>query len=138
MWGPFDAQSGTPYEFVITAPDYVTTHIYRSPFPRASSIVHLRAERIADADKDAITNKGSIITLSRPRGYFDLQHDTISLDGQSRAPGLPASGAGLAASKIKLKDVPQRPIRGSFNGETITGQAWPAEQNHLSTLEITN
>jgi triacylglycerol lipase len=54
----------------------------------ASAIVHLRAERIADADKDAIVNKGFIITLSRPRGYFDLQCDSISLDGLTPRPRL--------------------------------------------------
>lgn len=137
LWGPFDAQPGQAYEFVITAPGYATTHIYRSPFPRSSAIVHLRAERIADADKDAIANKGSILTLSRPRGYFDVQRDTVSMDGQSPAPGLPASGAGLSTSKIKLKDVPQRPIQGVFNRETVTGRAWPAAENHVTTLEST-
>src|SRR6185369_5326595 len=53
MWGPFTAQPDTRYEFVINAPGYATTHIYRSPFPRSSSIVNLRAERIAEADKNA-------------------------------------------------------------------------------------
>ena len=41
-WGPFDAQRGTPYEFVVAAPGYATTHIYRSPFPRSSACVHMR------------------------------------------------------------------------------------------------
>ncbi len=138
LWGPFDVQRGRPYEFVITASGYATTHIYRSPFPRASSIVHLRAERIADADKDAVAGKGSVVTLSRPRGYFDLQRDTLTFDNQKPIPGLPATGAGLSTSKIKFADVPQRPISANFNSETVTGRAWPAADNQLSILEITN
>ena len=47
-WGPFAAQPATPYEFVIAAPGYATTHVYRSPFPRSSTIVHLKPERIAN------------------------------------------------------------------------------------------
>jgi triacylglycerol lipase len=138
LWGPFDVQSGRPYEFVITAPGYATTHIYRSPFARSSALVHLRAERLNDADKDAVAGNGSVITLSRPRGYFDVQRDVITFDGQTPAPGLPASGAGVSTSKIKLTDVPQRPIRASFNGENITGRAWPAAGNHLTVIEMTN
>ena len=45
MWGPFDADRQASYEFVISAPGYATTHIYRSPFPRSSAIVQLRAEK---------------------------------------------------------------------------------------------
>jgi triacylglycerol lipase len=138
LWGPFDAQSGSHYEFVVTAPGYATTHIYRSPFTRSSSVVHLRAERMADADKDAVAGKGAVVTLSRPRGYFDLQRDTLNFDNQKSAPGLPATGAGISTSKIKFPDVPNRPISASFNGETAIGRAWPAAENQVSILEITN
>jgi triacylglycerol lipase len=137
LWGPFVAHPGTAYEFVVSAPGYATTHIYRSPFARSSDLVHLRAERLNDADKDAVAGNGSVITLSRPRGYFDVQRDSITFDSQTPAPGLPASGAGVSTSKIKLTDVPQRPVRASFNGETVTGRAWPAANNHLTTLELT-
>ena len=135
-WGPFDAQSGQAYEFIITAPGYATTHIYRSPFPRASAIVHLRAERLADADKDAVAGKGAVVTLSRPRGYFDLQRDTVNFDNVQPIPGVAATGAGISSSKIKLTSVPQRPISASFNGETVTGRAWPAAGGHVTVLEL--
>ena len=65
-WGPLATDSATPLEFVIAAPGYATTHIYRSAFPRSSKWVHLRAERLADADRDA----AAVVTLTRPRGYF--------------------------------------------------------------------
>ena len=57
QWGPLSIQPGVPHEFVITAPGYATTHIYRSGFPRSSELIHLRAERIADADKGAEITK---------------------------------------------------------------------------------
>ena len=39
---------------VLTSPDAPTTHFYRSPFPRSSDIVHLRAARpLATADAGA-------------------------------------------------------------------------------------
>ena len=131
MWGPFTAQQGTRYEFVVAAPGYATTHIYRSPFPRSSNIVHLRAERIADADKAA----PAIVTMVRPRGYFDPARDKMSFDGQSPPPGaLP--GAGVASSKIRPAAA-ARPIVAEFNGERVIGRTWPAADNHVAILELT-
>ena len=134
QWGPFGADPQVRYEFVITAPGYATTHIYRSPFPRSSSIVHLRAERFADADKGA----ASVVTLTRPRGYFGLPRDSISLDGQSPPPGVPQGTAGVSTSKLKLTDGAGRAVAGEFNGERIVGRAWPAANNEVVLLELTN
>ena len=131
-WGPFTAQPGVQYEFAITAPGYATTHIYRSPFPRSSQLIHLRADRIADADKTAKSN----ITLTRPRGYFDAVRDKMLFDGKA-LPGVPPTGAGVSSSKINLSQGGVRPISAEFNGEKITGQTWPAADNHLVVLELT-
>jgi triacylglycerol lipase len=133
MWGPFTADPQARYEFVIAAPGYATTHIYRSPFARSSNIVGLRAERIAEADKSA----AAIVTLTRPRGYFGVPRDQISLDGQSPAPGIPPGTAGVAASKLKLAEAAARAVVGEFNGERIAGQTWPAANNEISVLELT-
>ena len=131
MWGPFAAQPGTPYEFVVAAPGYATTHIYRSPFPRSSRIVNLKPERIADADRDA----AAIVTMTRPRGYLDPQRDKMVFDGQSPPPGaLP--GAGVASSKIKLTGAQARPVVAEFNGERVTGRVWPAAQDEVTLLEL--
>jgi pimeloyl-ACP methyl ester carboxylesterase len=132
MWGPFNAQAGVPYEFVISAPGYATTHIYRSPFARGSELIHLRAERAAAADKDA----RSTITFTRPRGYFDAERDKMVFDGKA-LPGVPATGAGVSSSKIKLMEVGVRAVSAEFNGEKITGRSWPAADNHLVVLELT-
>jgi pimeloyl-ACP methyl ester carboxylesterase len=132
LWGPFTAQPGTPYEFAISAPGYATTHIYRSPFPRSSNLIHLRADRPADADKAA----KSSITLTRPRGYFDAQRDRMSFDGKA-LPGVPPAGAGVSSSKINLSQDGIRPIAAEFNGEKITGRTWPLADGHLVVLELT-
>jgi triacylglycerol lipase len=136
-WGPLKAKAGQLYEFVVTAPGYATTHIYRSPFPRSSAIVHLRAERISPADKTAAGATGSIVTFGRPRGYFDLSRDTISFDGLSTPPGLPAAGAGLSVSKIITKEPAARPVQAQFNGEKLVGRSWPAAENRVVVLELT-
>ncbi|MFI5444394.1 alpha/beta fold hydrolase [Polaromonas sp. UC242_47] len=134
LWGPFQAQAGVPYEFVISAPGYAITHIYRSPFPRASNIVHLRAERLAEADKAA----QSSISMTRPRGYFDAARDSMRFDGKNTLPGVPPTGAGVASSKLNLSQTPLRPISAEFNGEKVTGQTWPTAGQHLVVLEMTN
>ena len=132
-WGPFTAKAGAAYEFEIAAPGYAVTHIYRSGFPRSSSIVNLRAERIAEADRQT----GAILTFSRPRGYFDAQRDKMIFDGQSPPPGVPAAGAGVSSSTIKLAQPADRAVTGEFNGERLTGRTWSAAGNHVTVLELT-
>ena len=131
-WGPLSVAAGTPLEFVISAPGYALTHIYRSPFARSSNIVNLRADRLLEADKSA----GSVLTLTRPRGYFGLPRDRIVFDGQDPAPGIPPGVAGLSVSKIKLPAGPMRAVVGEFNGERIVARNWPAADNHLVLLEL--
>ena len=132
-WGPFTARAGAAYEFEITAPGYAITHVYRSGFPRTSAIVNLRAERIAEADRQS----GAILTFSRPRGYFDAQRDKMSFDGQSPPPGVPPAGAGVSTSTIKLAQPADRAVTGEFNGERLTGRTWSAAGNHVTVLELT-
>ena len=131
-WGPFQADGRTTHEFVVSAPGYAVLHIYRQPFARSSSIVNLRAERLLAADAGA----GSVLSFTRPRGYFGLPRDEVVFDGQDPAPGLPRGVAGLAVSKIKLPAGPQRPVVARFNGQTLVGRNWPATDNHLVVLEL--
>jgi triacylglycerol lipase len=132
-WGPFSADALARYEFVVTAPGYASTHIYRSPFPRSSNIVNLRAERLTEADKSA----ASVVTLTRPRGYFGVPRDQASLDGQSPLPGVPSGTAGVGASTLRLTEGAGRAVVGEFNGERIVGRAWPAANNEVVLLELT-
>lgn len=131
LWGPFTGIAGTSYEFVVSHPGYATTHIYRSPLPRGTRYLHLRPERIAEADRGA----PALVTFVRPRGYFDPARDQMLFDGQKALPGVPA-GAGVAASRIKPAGA-ARTISGEFNGERVTGQTWPVSGNHVTVLELT-
>lgn len=132
-WGPFNGDPKAAYEFVVSAPGYATTHIYRSPFPRSSDIVNLRARTLGDADRKA----RAVVILDRPRGYFGVPRDEISLDGQSPPPGVPAGVAGVSSATLRLADGVGRAVAGAFNGERIVGRAWPVADNELTVLELT-
>ena len=139
-WGPISTSSKTALEFVVQAPGFALTHVYRSPFLRSSDLVHFRPERVADADKAA----AAIVSLVRPRAYFGLPRDTIVLDGQP-APGITPGVAGVAVSKLKLDSVALdkgvgRAVVGEFKSgvinERIVGRLWSAKDNHLTVLEL--
>jgi triacylglycerol lipase len=132
-WGPFVGDGAARYEFVIAAPGYATTHLYRSPFPRSSSVVSLHPERLADADRDA----KALVMLSRPRGYFGVPRDRIALDGTSPPAGIPSGVAGVSTARLKLGDTSERAISGEFNDERIVGRIWPVADNHVVVLELT-
>ena len=132
-WGPFQADPKATYEFVVTMPGYAIAHIYRSPFPRSSSVVNFRAERVAEADRDA----GAIVVLSRPRGYFGVPRNRIVLDGKEPPSGIPRGVAGVSTAKAKLPDATVRTIVGEFDGERIAGRTWPLSHQHTVTLELT-
>jgi triacylglycerol lipase len=131
QWGPFRAKPGAQYEFVIRAEGFATTHIYRAPFPRSSDLVHMRPARLADADKAA----ASVITMIRPRGYFGVGRDRMSLDGKA-PPGLPPGVAGLASSKLVLNEPAARSVAAEFNGERIVVRSWPAKENRVVFAEF--
>ena len=130
-WGPFTAQPNTPYEFVLTAPGYATTHIYRSPFPRSSRVIHLRPERIPEADRAG----PALVILSRPRGYFDPARDRMAFDGETPPPAT-QPGAGVSSARVKPTG-PQRTVVAEFNGEKLVGRTWPTANNEVSVLELT-
>lgn len=129
-WGPFATVPGTRYEFVVTAPGYATTHIYRSPFPRSSGIVHMHPERVAN---EAERKAASLVVFSRPRGYFDPARDRMAFDGHM-PPGVPP-GAGVSTSRITPDGA--RTVAAEFNGEKIVGRSWPMAEDHVAILELT-
>ncbi|WGR99553.1 hydrolase [Bradyrhizobium sp. ISRA443] len=133
-WGPAQVDPSWSLEFVLTSPDSVTTHIYRSPFPRSSDIVHLRAARpFLPAD----TGAGVIVMMSRPRGYFGLPRDVVLLDGKEPTdvkPGVPTDSA--TTLRLPAAEV-GRPVVGLFNEERIVARAWPASENRIAIAELT-
>ncbi|HUR88053.1 MAG TPA: alpha/beta fold hydrolase [Ramlibacter sp.] len=130
-WGPMNAQRDVRYEFEVTAAGYATTHFYRSPFPRSSTLITMRPERVPEADKNA----ASLALMSRPRGYLDPGRDKMTFDGQTPPPGA-VLGAGVATSRLKPEGLP-RAIVAEFNGERVVGRTWPLKDNHISVLELT-
>jgi triacylglycerol lipase len=134
QWGPFKANSSTSYEFELVADAYATTHIYRSPFARSSSIVHLRPERLAAADRTT----QAMVNFTRPRGYFDASRDHIMLDGKTELAGVVKGvSAGNSSVRIRMPELPQRDVAAEFNGEKLRGLTWPASQGHVTILELT-
>ena len=133
-WGPAVVEPSWSLEIVLTSVDQPTTHIYRSPFPRSSDVVHLRAARpLGPTDAGA----GAIVILSRPRGYFGLPRDVVLFDGKEPADvknGVPTD----AATTLRLPAAEVgRPVVGLFNEERIVARAWPTADNSIAVAELT-
>lgn len=131
LWGPYAARADAYYEFEVRAPGFAITHIYRSPFPRSSGVVHLRPARLSAKEREA----GSVVSLSRPRGYFGLGRDRMSLDGKP-LPGVTDGVAGLATAKLVLNEPAVRSVVAEFNGERIVVRSWPAKENRVVFAEL--
>jgi pimeloyl-ACP methyl ester carboxylesterase len=134
QWGPLPVNPTWFYEFVIEAADHPTTHIYRSPFLRSSSVVHLRSGRPlgqSDAGADAV------VLMSRPRGFFGIPRDTVLLDGleaKGITPGVPTDS--IATLRLSAGEI-GRPVDAVFNKERIVARAWPAAENRITIAELT-
>jgi hypothetical protein len=131
-WGPFGAQPGVTYEFVVQAPGLPVTHVYRSAFARTSSFVYLHAEP-ASAPGDGVK---AIVTLARPRGCLVVPRDRLALDGRM-PPDLVPGVAGVSSAVLPLTDSANRPVVAEFNGERIVARAWPA-RGHRVVIELTS
>lgn len=130
-WGPFHASPSAFYEFVLTVPGYPVTHIYRSPFPRSSAVVHLRPGRLSEVDQGA----GSVVILQRPRGYLGHGRDIFLLDGIV-PPGLPPGVPSVGSATLRLPPGPMRPVRAVVNEERLTVRNWPAATGHVVVAEV--
>lgn len=134
-WGPLKTDSKTHLEFVIEqgGNQMAVTHIFRSPFARSSSVVHLRPERMLSLEVGA----RAVVIFSRPRGYFGLPRDTVLLDGQGGLPGLSTGVATAAQSRSILREG-DRKVVGQFRSgaidETVVGWAWPAGKDKVVTV----
>jgi pimeloyl-ACP methyl ester carboxylesterase len=131
-WGPATVDSSWSLEIMLTSPGSTTTHFYRSPFPRSSDVVHLRAARaLTPADS------GAVVIMSRPRGYFGLPRDVVLLDGKEPTdvkPGVPTDSAttlNLPAGGVG------RAVTALFNEERIVARAWSAAENRIAVAELT-
>jgi hypothetical protein len=133
-WGPADVDPSWYLEIVLTSVGSTTTHFYRSPFPRSSDIVHLRAARpLGPADAGA----GAVVLMSRPRGYFGLPRDVVLLDGKEPTDvksGVPTDS--VSTLQLPVADV-GRPVVALFNQERIVARAQPVSENRIAVAELT-
>jgi pimeloyl-ACP methyl ester carboxylesterase len=133
-WGPALVDPTWPLEIVLNSPREPITHYYRSPFPRSSDILHLRAANpLAPADAGA----GAVVIMARPRGYFGLPRDIVLLDGREPADvksGVPTDWSAML--RLSAAEV-GRPVIGLFNEERIVARAWPAAENRIAVAELT-
>jgi pimeloyl-ACP methyl ester carboxylesterase len=133
-WGPAQVEPGWYLEIVLTSAGSPTTHIYRSPFPRSSEIVHLRAARpLGPADAVA----GAVVLMTRPRGYFGLPRDVVLIDGKEPKDvksGVPTDS--VTTLRLPAEDG-GRAVAAMFNTERIVARAWPASENRIAVAELT-
>jgi hypothetical protein len=86
---------------------------------------------MSEADRKA----GALVSLTRPRGYFGLGRDEMSLDG-APLPGVVAGVAGQSLARVSLPSADVRTVVARFNTERIAMRTWPAAQGHLSVAEL--
>jgi Lipase C-terminal domain len=133
-WGPAQVEPGWYLEIVLTSAGSPTTHLYRSPFPRSSDVVHLRAARpLGPAD----TGAGAVVVMSRPRGYFGLPRDVVLIDGKEPSDvksGVPTDS--VTTVRLGAEEI-GRPVPTIFNTERIVARAWPASENRIAVAELT-
>ena len=132
VWGPATFDAKTTLEFVVAAPGAPVTHIYRSPLPRSFAKLDLRPAAPGKDDAGA----AAVVRMDRPRGYFGLPRDIVLLDGKEPTdipPGVPA----VWHTTLRLPAVEDRPIIGEFNEERIVARPWPANDGHMTIMELT-
>ena len=130
-WGPMNATPTACYEFVAWTETTARNHIYRSPFPRSSSVVHMRLVNLSEENKKA----ASAVTMFRPRGFFALGRTSISFDGKN-PPGIQAGVPGLNVSTLHLNEATARTVIAEYGEERIAIRTWPTSENRLARAEF--
>ncbi len=130
-WGPLDVDPEMHCEFELTVRGYPITHIYRAPFPRGSEHVHLRPY-LPSADDP---KEGSLVLVSRPRGFFDAGRDRITIGGQvvGGPPDVPHENMLRAIGPADT----QIPMQVVHNNERLAGLTWPLAERRVTVIELT-
>lgn len=130
-WGPFPAKPTAYYEFVVMADGYPISHIYRTPFPRSSAYIHLRLKPLGEQDK----GPGSLVVLTRPRGYLGHGRDTFLIDG--KVPGGVNDGVpGTAEARQRFEAGLLRSVPVVLNKESVTVITHPLDSEHIIIAEF--
>ncbi len=128
-WGSFSAKPAAYYEFVVNAPGYPITHLYRTPFPRSSVYIHLRLRPLREK------GTGSSVTLTRPRGYLGHGRDTFLVDGKV-PPGVNEGVPGTSEATQRFEPGPVRPVKAVLNKESLTVLTYPLEEGRIVIAEF--
>lgn len=131
VWGPFTTPTDSYLEFIVEVPDQPITHIYRSPFPRGSDVLHLRPARFGKGEEGA----ASVVNISRPRGYFGHGRDIFLIDGVVPE-GVNKGVPGASTARLVLPEGPPRSVPVRFNLESFAVQSWPKAENRLVIAEF--
>lgn len=130
-WGPFTARPSAYYEFEVAAPDSsVILHMYRSPFPRSSTVMNIRLPAPQARRGDSVS-----VLVSRPRGYLGVGRDTVLFDNAPATgitPGVPSVDRAL---RWFAADAP-RSVRTTLNRETIVVRTHPQDKRRLVVAEF--
>ncbi len=130
-WGPFTAKPEAYYEFVISASGYPITHIFRTPFLRSSAYIHLRLRPLDEREKGT----GSVVALTRPRGYLGHGRDTFLIAGKV-PDGVNEGVPGTSEARRRFEPGPPQPIRVTVNKETMTVLTYPLDSRHIVIAEF--
>ena len=130
-WGPFTAKPVAYYEFVISASGYPITHIFRTPFLRSSAYIHLRLRPLDEREKGT----GSLVTLTRPRGYLGHGRDTFLIGGKV-PDGINEGVPGTSEARRRFEPGSPRPIRVTLDKETMTVLTYPLDSGHIVIAEF--
>jgi pimeloyl-ACP methyl ester carboxylesterase len=130
-WGPLKIDSNAYLEFVVAVPGFPVTHVYRSPFLRSTRLIELRPQLLAKDDRDT----GAVVYVSRPRGYFGVGRDHLTLDGKL-PPGIADGVPSVSSAKLAFAREPQ-PVLAVFNRERILLRTWPLRDSQVSVAEFT-
>jgi pimeloyl-ACP methyl ester carboxylesterase len=129
LWGPFEADPASHYEFEITARGHPVTHLYRAPFLRGSDHVHLRPWLAGTDDP----KEGALVVVSRPRGYFDFGRDRIEIAGQAiqGTPDIPHENI------LRVAGPATGQAMAAIHNETrLAALAWPLAERHVAVIEL--
>lgn len=130
VWGPFTADPQAYYEFEVTAAGYPTTHTYRTPFPRSAKYVTIRLQPVDDKLKEA----KAAVTITRPRGYFGIDRDTVLIAGT--LPDGINKGVPGTATASRVVDQPGQAVPVQFNDEKMTIRAESPAAGHVAIAEF--
>jgi pimeloyl-ACP methyl ester carboxylesterase len=130
-WGPLAAKPEAYDEFLVSASGYPITHICRTPFPRSSGYIHLRLRPLDEREKGT----GSVVTLTRPRGYLGHGRDTFLIAGKVPN-GVNEGVSGTSEARRRFEPGLPLPIRVTLNKETMTVLTYPLDSGHIVIAEF--